>query len=345
MSFGLIIAGGSALIGAAASRSAAKKSAATANQVAANAQEDAFYAREQMRLASEAMDKLTPPNLAAMVQPYRLAVVQGEMTPEDAVFRMLEDSRVAGIQVSPELIQAQANALGKMRQIADQGGLTAIDRAQLLDIQTEQATRSRGEQEAIQQDLARRGQAGSGAEIAGRLLSQQGAATRSAAGGASVAAEAQRRALEAIQSSGTMATGMRTQDFGEQTQRAAAADAVAKFNNSFQNATAAANVDGRNAAQQRNLQEQQRISEFNVGQSEKEAAARIAASQSDWQNVFNKATNVGNLATGAAAQASDSSIANNNLARDLNQQSAAQRANMLQQGTDAAGSLVKLWKK
>ena len=359
MAWAIVVGAGVGLVGSYVAKKGADKQADAAN--AAN-QQSAAQAADSQQFARESRDRvdaqiaklnaLTPPNLLSYIRPYQQAVIQGQITPEEAQFRIMQDSAAAGVKAPPELVQAQVSALGKISQIANEGGMTAIDRARLLDIQDQQSARTRGEQEALLQEAQRRGVAGAGTEMANRMISQQAGATRSAAAGVNVAAEAQRRALEAIQAQGTMAGQMRTSDVNEQQARANAADAVAKYNNSFQNTTAASNVAGRNAANVANLAERQRVSEYNIGQAEREAAARLGAAQTGWSNTVNLAQNVGNLTAGQAAQANNSSIAANNAAQQANMSaaganagSAATNAAAIQQAGSSIGKLVDAYGK
>ena len=359
MAWAIVVGAGVALVGSAVSADSARKgqnqAKDAANQSAAQADAAAERAQEQSAKVDVQIAKLnalTPPNLLAFIKPYQQAVIQGQITPEEAQFRILADSKAAGVTAPPELVAAQTNALGKISEIANQGGMTAIDKARLLDIQEQQSARTRGEQEALLQEAQRRGVAGAGTEIANRMISQQAGATRSAAAGVNVAAEAQRRALEAIQAQGTMAGQMRTSDVNEQQARANAADAVAKYNNSFQNSTAAANVANRNAANVANLAERQRVSEFNIGQAEREAAARIGAAQTGWSNTVNQVQNAGNLAAGQAAQANTASLGANTLSQNANAsaagasaQAGATNAAAIQQAGSSIGKLVDAYNK
>lgn len=343
--WGDILGAGSSIIGSVLSNNQAEATAdrATASTAASEARLNEASARLQRAMTS--LEGLTPPNLLDFVQPFQRAVAAGQLTPEEATFKMAEASKMNGITIPPEILSAQQSALSKITAIAEGGGLTAMDRARLLDIQDEQAARSRGEQEAIVQNAQQRGVAGTGIEQASRLLSQQGAATRSARAGTDVAADAQRRALEAIQASGTLSGTMRNQAFSEQSQKAAAQDAIDKFNTSFQNQTNAANVAARNTAQAANLQEKQRLQEYNIGQGEREAAARAAAAQSNWQNTFNKGTALTNAAAGQATTAQNASIAANTAAERQLATADAQRAAAIQQAGQGIGGLVKLWDK
>jgi len=340
MSWAAVIVGGSALIGSAMSADAASDQADAAAQTSATADARAVRAETRVNDAIAKLAALTPPNLLQYIQPYQKEVVAGTLTPEEAVFKMQQDTAYAGIKVPQELLDAQRLALGSIQKIANEGGMTAIDKASLNDIQNQQAARSKAEQGAIIQDAQQRGVAGSGIEIASRLMSQQQGANRAATGGLQVAADAEARRLAALQQAGTMATAQRTQEVSEQQKAAEAQDMINKFNTSFQNSTDATNVAARNAAQASNLANAQAVSNYNSQQQQLENAARLAAAQQQWQNTFNQGTNIANVAAGQAGQALTANAQAQTLANQQNQQAAAANAAAIQQATTGIGSLV-----
>lgn len=350
MAWVAVVAGGTALVGAFVSNKASSRAKDAANRNMDQAAGQADLAQQNLEETQariqEQMDRiqsLTPPNLQQYIMPAQMAVIKGEITPEMATAQVLEQTKLAGITVPPALMSAQNMAMTKLSEIADQGGLTAMDRARLFDIKGEMATASRGAQEAILQEAQRRGVSGSGIEMGNRMLADQAASTRGAGAGLNVAAEAQKRALEAIQSSGNMAGRMRDQDFTEQGRVGDAQDAIARFNTNLTNATNTANTATRNAADVANLQERQRLSEFNIGQREREAAARLGTGQTGWQNTYNQSIAMGNLAAGQATGAQNASITANNQAANASAAAVgagdAQRAAALQGLGTGLGSL------
>lgn len=134
------------------------------------------------------------------------------------------------IAVDPRLKVAQMAALDRIQKEASQNGMGLQDRVALRQSMDETARRERGSREAIQQNMAMRGQGGSGVELANTLANQQVAAERNASAGAQAAADARRRALSAAMQSGQLASGIRGQEYGEQSDRASARDAIQRFN-------------------------------------------------------------------------------------------------------------------
>jgi hypothetical protein len=157
------------------------------------------------------------------------------------------------------------NALLKLQQVGDEGGMTATDRARLSQIQDDTNTNLRGQQGAITQNLAARGMGGGMSEMVARQLAAQGAANRQGQQGLDVKAQAEQRALQAIMQSGQLGGQMGQQDFQNQAQIAQARDMINKFNTQNTQQVMSANIQGRNQAQATNAQNAQNIANQNVG--------------------------------------------------------------------------------
>ena len=143
---------------------------------------------------------------------------------------LVDRSAMEGVSTDPRLKQAQLAALSSLQEIGSSGGMTATERAQLAKVQGEVAQADRGRRAAILQNMQSRGMGGSGMELLAQLQSSQGATDRASQAGLDISGMAQQRALQALNQAGGMAGGIRGQDFGEQSQIAAAKDAIAKFN-------------------------------------------------------------------------------------------------------------------
>jgi hypothetical protein len=172
----------------------------------------------------------------------------GYLTPEQYQAELQGPSSLESYKVDPRLRNAQYGSLGQMQDIAKQGGLTAIDKARLQEIALRNLSQARGQREAIKQNAAARGVGGSGLELAAALQGQSDAATRGNMEGLSVAADAEQRALQAIRDSASMAGNIRGQEGSEAQARAAAQDAINRFNVQNRNVASAGNIDARNRA-------------------------------------------------------------------------------------------------
>lgn len=128
--------------------------------------------------------------------------------------------------LDPTARNAQLAALQQMQGIATQGGMTAIDKARLQQIQEQTATQARGAREAIMQNAQARGMGGSGAELANLMQGQQSASDQAGRQAVDVNSAAQQRALQAMAQTGQLGGQISQQDL----QRAQAQDEIRKFN-------------------------------------------------------------------------------------------------------------------
>lgn len=139
------------------------------------------------------------------------------------------DSALQGIKTDERLTQEQYGALDALKELS-KGGLNEQDRANLAKIQTQEGVADRGRREAIQQNMAARGFSGSGQDLLAQLASGQSATDRASQRGMDVAAMAEQRALDAIMKGSNLAGSMQAQQFGQEAQKAAAADELRRFN-------------------------------------------------------------------------------------------------------------------
>lgn len=274
---------------------------------------------------SRNLAELTPPNLVALLQPLQQAVWLGQLTPEQYVAQVQQASQLNNIQVDPSLVQAQAQALAQLKEVAESNGLTAQDRAQLQQIATEEYTRARGNRQAAAQQAQERGVSGGGLEQLRGMLADQGAAQSASARGTQVAGLAQQRALQAMQQAGQLAGSMRSQSFDEQARVAAAQDAINRFNTQLGQDVSNANVAARNQAAANDLAQRYALQNFNIDQSNRDQSNRVNAAMNQYQLGLNRLTGQTGannaLASYYGNQATQQgNVANNalsNLGRDL----------------------------
>ena len=132
----------------------------------------------------------------------------------------LGPSARGNVYSDPELEAAQMEALGQLGDISRDGGLTLADRNAMNEIESDLAAGERSRRASLGDEMARRGQLGSGAELQMALSGQSAAANRAAKFGADVAADAQARAIDAMLKRGDLAGKVRGQDFAESSYRA-----------------------------------------------------------------------------------------------------------------------------
>jgi hypothetical protein len=262
-------------------------------------------AQNQMDQATGSFESLELPDIADMRIKLEGLVQQGVLTPEMAEAAMADPSLFAEIENDPALKNAQLNALTGLQEVASEGGITAKDRSQLEAIKSDIGTQEKGAREAILQNARERGVSGSGLELMAQLQAQQGAATRGAQQGFDVAAQAQDRALAALQQAGTLGGSIRGQDYDEQAQAAAAQDAINKFNTSNLQTVGLTNTAAKNQAQQQNLSEKQRIADQSVALRNQQEMHNKALIQQDFENRYKKAGGTAGAYQAAAQQSSN----------------------------------------
>ena len=130
-------------------------------------------------------------------------------------------AEVYGERLAPEAAAAQKRALQQLQQVSEKG-YTPEEEAALRQIQAETAATASSNRAATQEAFARRGISGGGAERVAAFQGAQAAANRAAQQGLDVAAQAQRRAFQAMQQTGALGGSMRGQAFEEGRARALA---------------------------------------------------------------------------------------------------------------------------
>jgi len=205
----------------------------------------------------------------ARPEEYTLA---GTLSPE-----ALSETELRQIVTSPEFRQAQLDVLQRFQEQGEQG-LTAIDRAALVDIQNELARQERGQREAILSNMAQRGLAGSGQELASALLAGQESAQRASEEGMRIAAQQQANRQEALARVAQLSGGLEQTDYERAFNAARAQDVINQFN-----------VQNRNLAQAQNLAARQAIIDANIAQRNRIAQANIdLANKEKYENIIGR---------------------------------------------------------
>lgn len=205
------------------------------------------------------------------------------------------------IKEDPALRGAQMQALSRLQQVANEGGMTAIDRGRLNDINNNLNQQQQARRQAMMTGAAQRGQMGSGLMYANMLGSEQAATEAASQQGFQVQAEAQRRALEAMQQAGKLGGDIRSQDYGIARDRAGAQDRINQYNTDLRNTMNRYNND--------NLQQN-----FNnrMGLGDRRNAGRTQMAnyhQGKADNIRNQGTQAGKAIGGIYGAAGDAAMA------------------------------------
>src|SRR5665213_2783896 len=236
----------------------------------------------------------------------------GQLDPQMEQAVTAQATQLANMQVDPQGRSAEVQALQEMSKVASSGGLDA--QAQQQQAQATQAANANeaGQVGAITQAANARGTGGSGAQLAAELQGSQTDANTAAASGMSAAASAQQRALQAMTSSAQMGSNLNSADYTQAANKAAAQDAINKFNTQNSQSVNNANTVANNQAQAQNLANTQNLANANVDTSNKQEVANKALVQQQFNNEMAKANGEANAYNGVAAgqQAAGQSAAN-----------------------------------
>lgn len=239
----------------------------------------------------------------------------------------LSPTELRNILRNEEMRSEQLQARQMLEDIATSGGLTAIDRARLAEIQNQVANQERGNREQILQNMAQRGLYGSGMELAAQLQNQQGAAQAASLAGSQVAADAQARAYNAILQSGQMAGDIESTDYNRLAQAAQAQDIINQYNN-----------QNRNAALIQDWQNKQNIKNMNVSaENQIKQQNQALLNQQQYYNTVNKPMAQYGMQS-QQAQAIQQGLANQaNLSQQQNTNQSNFWSNILGSGIQAGG--------
>ena len=140
-----------------------------------------------------------------------------------------DPSALEDIVSDPSLRGTQAKALEALKQ-AGESGFTEEDMAERRELTRDVESGEKARQSSILQQMAQRGQSGSGAELAARLSSSQAATQRAAESTDRLATDSAAARRQALMQASQAAGSLRGQDRKEATQLASARDQIAQFN-------------------------------------------------------------------------------------------------------------------
>lgn len=206
----------------------------------------------------------------------------------------LGPSQMQGISTDPALRQAQMNALSRLQSVGQAGGRDAQFMSDTNRVQNDVNSNLQGQEGAIEQNMATRGLSGGGSELVARQMAAQQAANRQSSAALDINAQAQQRALQALMSGGQLGGQMEAQDFGQQAQKAQAADQISRFNASNQQQVQHSNVGNQNQAQQYNANLAQNTSNQNTSLGNSAQQYNLGLAQQNYNNQVAKASGIAN---------------------------------------------------
>lgn len=167
------------------------------------------------------------------------------------------ESTLGKVGTDPAYRQAQMDQLAALKSLAANGGRSAASDANLAQIQQNELATARGQRDAILQNANARGMGGSGATLLAQLASSQNATNNQSLQDQNVLAQQQNAALQAGQSAATLGANLENTDYAQQANKAAANDAINRFNSTQRTGVSQNNANTQNQAQQYNTGLQQ----------------------------------------------------------------------------------------
>lgn len=245
--------------------------------------------------ALDAFNAVKTPDLSALQVQLQNSVLAGKITPEQAETTLLNSNAFNQIKEDPNLVGAQKQALQSLQDTASAGGLTAVDKAQLQDITDNQNQENKSSSDAVMADARARGTGNANLTAVSKLINQQGSADRAANSGLGVAAQAQARALQAMQAAGTAATTDQAQQDQEKQATATAQNAIDQFNANNSNSTNKFNVSNNLSAQDANVNNAQHVNDENTATQNEATKSNAAANQTVFNDNLAKASGIANV--------------------------------------------------
>lgn len=198
---------------------------------------------------------------------------------------------------------AQDRALNQLQSLGEEGGLSLSDKANLQSQMIANANKDKANRDAITDDMARRGQLGSGMELQAQLAGAQSAGDRDAQARLQALGGAQDRAMQAIMGAGDLAGNLQSQDYQRKSDVAQARDRINMFNTQNAQSVQQRNVGSQNMAQQYNLDRSQDIANRNVDIGNQEQQYNKSLDQQRYQNEMQRSGAMSDVYSGAANQA------------------------------------------
>lgn len=231
------------------------------------------------------------------LQHYQLT---GELSPKLEQTIKQDPTSFQNIVKNQQYSSAQNNALQQLQSLGEEGGLSLSDKADLQQQQLQNASKDKANRDAITDQMARRGQGGSGTELQAQLAGNQAAGDRAAQTSLQTLGSARDRALQSIQGAGSLATSLQGQDYQRQSDLASAQDKINQFNTTNAQSVQQRNANTTNAADAANLAASQKVSDANTDLSNKEQQYNSQLYQQQYEDQLQKEQGIANATTGSA---------------------------------------------
>lgn len=211
-----------------------------------------------------------------------LAKVSSEpVQTKDATAYSAGPSAYNGISVDATGRQAQQAQLAALANLSKNGGRSASSDSNLAGITQEENANAAGQRGAIMQNARARGMGNNSNSLLAQLSSSQNATNNQSARDLAVRGQDQQTAINAGQAAAGIGANMEGQNFNEQAQKAAAADAIDRFNAGNNQQVSVFNAGQQTAGAEADAGRAQQAAEFNSGLGQQEFADTMGVAKGE----------------------------------------------------------------
>lgn len=262
------------------------------------------YNKQAMELLRQAQARIMAiPQPSAQDLQYVLEplVQQGVLDPEDFDTIMAEPSEFMNINLDPTGRNAEVAALNELQGIVDKGGRDAGFEQGMAETISRLNSNMRGQRDAAM--MGNRSSAANISDVRARGVEDAMLANKQ---GIDVAASAEKRAIDALIAKANLGGQITQQDYAIARDKAAAMDAIAKYNAQNSQSVANMNTQGRNVAQAGNLDLANQFEVANKGQTNEMARNKATSKQTVFDNALKQAGAAAGVSVPMAQLSSDS---------------------------------------
>lgn len=246
--------------------------------------------------------KLNIPDPAQQKLALQKFVSTGEFTPELESAVKQADTELQKVQVDPKLKEARLRGLGALER-QGYGGESIEDAAALEKAMIESGARNRANDQGIVASMERRGQLGSGLELAARQGAVQAEGDRNSTNALDLEMNRRKRAFDSIMGAGELAGDIQRDDYAMKSDAAKAQDRINEFNTLALQGVNTRNVGAKNNAGMYNLDRSQTLSDKNVALGNFEQQYNKELAQQKFENEAKKKAGLSGQYGQAAGQA------------------------------------------
>lgn len=261
-------------------------------------------AQDYLRKALEQYQGIKTPTVeSGQVNALPQETVQGTVTPEEIQAVDQGPSAYNNISLDPAARQAQKNALAAYQEIVNSGGLDAESKLALQQVIDAAKTEAKGEQGAIMQKAQAMGQGGGDFALTQRAIAAQGASNTAATQGMQAAAMAEANREQALSDMANLGGSMNASEFGQESTKAAAQNAIDATNAGYKNAANVGNVSNNMAGQQFNVSNARGVDAANTAANQNKVYYNANLPQVQFNNELAKAGGMAGVNTAQATAA------------------------------------------